>query len=62
MHRNSLGLTLNVHNAAGSSDKQNSSERLEITSSETSTLEEVYQGPAYQFENCDHPEELQYDV
>ena len=61
MHRNSL--QLNVHmNVVGSSDKQNSSERLEITSSETSTLEEVYQGPAYQFENCDHPEELQYDV
>ena len=59
MHRNSLGL--NVHKAVGSSDEQNSSE-LEITSSETSTLEEVYQGPAYQFENCDPPEELQYDV
>ena len=44
---------LNIHNAVGSSDEQDSSERLEITSSETSTFKEMYQGPAYQFENCD---------
>ena len=59
MHRSSLGL--NVHKAVGANDEQNSSE-LEVTPSENPTPEEVYQGPTYQFENYDPPEELQYDV